>query len=333
MKIGVVIVSHNNESFIEDSIDSVKYQTLKDWTAVIVDNGSRDGTFGIIEGLTEDDGRFYYLKQENEGPSSGRKIGFGKLPEDVKYVHFLNGDDVLHPDYLLKMSNYLDVHPKVGLLACQLDEIDIKNKFIGPRRISSYISVFHGFTKDLGKTIYKIPFIAFFSATGQEYSWFVTRDGIIGVDYSLPPCLELMKNYTARSPKMDLLSFEMAYFAVVFWLPDYCYNRFIQSSYLSMSGIRKGKFISFRYKWDNFMSQMVWLKKMVIIAPEYYCFHSTPLRDFKVAIKSFNFFLQKFQAPFFTRALKGFGEGIDDLFFEHSYLPHYAQTIKIRMKV
>src|SRR6476620_5520941 len=129
MRVSIVIITYNNAEQIEETLNSVTSQSLKDWNCFIVDNSSDDNTYEIIERLIKGDGRFNLFQKENEGPSAARNFGFAQLNDDVEYVHFPDVDDTLNDDFLNKMVSYLDLHTDVGLVGCQFNIIDFKGAF------------------------------------------------------------------------------------------------------------------------------------------------------------------------------------------------------------
>ncbi len=96
--ISVIIPVYNLEHELPACLASVQAQTLSDWEAVCVDDGSTDGSADVLGGFAEADGRFVVLRQENAGVSAARNAGL--LKASGKYVFFLDGDDVLHPQAL-----------------------------------------------------------------------------------------------------------------------------------------------------------------------------------------------------------------------------------------
>ena len=62
MKASIILSSHNNLSALELSIESLRYQTEKDFEIIIADDGSTDGT---IEYLEEEG--IKYFSRPNEG--------------------------------------------------------------------------------------------------------------------------------------------------------------------------------------------------------------------------------------------------------------------------
>lgn len=104
-KISVVVAAHNAESFIAETITSLLEQDMKDWEAVIVDDGSTDGTKDVISGFT--DSRIILVEQENKGRCEARNNGLGRASAEA--VVFLDHDDRLCSDALGRFLKALNM--------------------------------------------------------------------------------------------------------------------------------------------------------------------------------------------------------------------------------
>ena len=70
--ISVIMPVYNGEKFVAQALQSVQAQTVSDWELVAVNDGSQDGTQGILEGFARGDGRIRLLSQPNGGVSAAR---------------------------------------------------------------------------------------------------------------------------------------------------------------------------------------------------------------------------------------------------------------------
>jgi glycosyltransferase involved in cell wall biosynthesis len=125
-KVGIVIPCYNGERFLAATVQSVIDQTLTDWTMVISDDGSKDGSAALAEKLAASDPRIDARTQPNAGASAARGNGYAALPP-TDYVYFLDADDVPDPTMLAEMTRYLDDHPEVGAVYCKYRLIDENN--------------------------------------------------------------------------------------------------------------------------------------------------------------------------------------------------------------
>lgn len=102
----VVMPMYNNEATIADSIESVMNQTYVDWELIVVDDGSQDQCYKIVEKLCNTDSRIKLLRNKlNKGASGARQTaidtGLGN------YIAFLDSDDIWHKEKLEKSIKFM----------------------------------------------------------------------------------------------------------------------------------------------------------------------------------------------------------------------------------
>ena len=91
IKISVVVPCYNVENYIRRGLDSILAQTLKDWEAILVDDGATDDTGKICDEYAEKDNRFKVIHTQNRGLPNARNTG-------MEYAHgeliaFMDPDD------------------------------------------------------------------------------------------------------------------------------------------------------------------------------------------------------------------------------------------------
>ena len=106
MKISVVIPVYNVARFLQESLDSLSAQTFRDWTCLLVDDGSYDGSSEICSAHAKRDKRFSVCRTENRGASAARNEGLSRAAGDA--VYFCDADDVLHPELLSCLASALE---------------------------------------------------------------------------------------------------------------------------------------------------------------------------------------------------------------------------------
>lgn len=104
--INVVVPIYNVASYLENSIGSLMAQTLQDFKAILVNDGSSDNSLQIAQNLVGDDKRFIIVSKPNGGLSSARNYGLKYV--DSKYVYFFDSDDTLEKTLLEKCVNKLE---------------------------------------------------------------------------------------------------------------------------------------------------------------------------------------------------------------------------------
>jgi Glycosyltransferases involved in cell wall biogenesis len=100
VKVSVVLPVYNGEAYLEECLKSIIDQTLRDIEIICVDDGSKDGSFEIMNTFMASDSRIKVFKQENSGAGVARN--FGLKHATGKYLSFLDADDFFEPDMLEK---------------------------------------------------------------------------------------------------------------------------------------------------------------------------------------------------------------------------------------
>lgn len=91
----VVIPAYNAQATLAETIRSLLAQSLTDWRAVIIDDGSTDSTPMIASDFAWRDERITHVRQANRGLAAARNRGLDQA--DSRFVHFLDADDWLSP--------------------------------------------------------------------------------------------------------------------------------------------------------------------------------------------------------------------------------------------
>lgn len=93
-RFSIVIPTYKCEDYLPACLDSVKNQTLSDWEAIVVVDGSPDSCGDIARRYAASDARVVVLdKRDNEGLHLARRSGVEKSSGD--YLLFLDADDEL----------------------------------------------------------------------------------------------------------------------------------------------------------------------------------------------------------------------------------------------
>lgn len=91
--VSFIIPVYNGERYLEACLDSILGQSLEDWEAILINDGSKDHSLAIMERYAGKDKRFTVLTQENQGISVARNQGLTLAKGD--YVWFFDCDDTL----------------------------------------------------------------------------------------------------------------------------------------------------------------------------------------------------------------------------------------------
>ncbi|MFL1999611.1 glycosyltransferase family 2 protein [Microbacterium sp. A1-JK] len=105
--ITIVVPGYDVAEYAADALDSLRGQTRGDWTAVLVDDGSTDGTAAIFRAAADADPRFRVVTHTHQrGLGAARNAGLDLV--DTPFLGFLDADDVLTPAALETLLDTLD---------------------------------------------------------------------------------------------------------------------------------------------------------------------------------------------------------------------------------
>lgn len=113
VKVSVLLPVRNGEATVLQALDSLWSQSLEDFEAVLVNDGSTDSTAEIVAACP--DPRLRVISQSPEGIATA--LNRGLMHCSASLVARMDADDVAHPERLEKQWHYLQEHPEVGVLA------------------------------------------------------------------------------------------------------------------------------------------------------------------------------------------------------------------------
>jgi len=104
-EVSVIIPTYNCGQYITEAIESVLSQTYKDVEIIVVDDGSKDGTYEKIERWVKSN-RIRYLYQLNQGVAAARNYGINN--SSGRYLAFLDADDKWLPEMLARCLGVIE---------------------------------------------------------------------------------------------------------------------------------------------------------------------------------------------------------------------------------
>lgn len=111
----IVIPLYNKQTFLSDTLRSVKAQRFEDFEVIIVDDGSTDQSAEIARNAAQSDPRFKVLEQSNSGVSAARNVGIAKALHE--WIAFLDADDIWAETHLNWLSAAARAVPSAGFLS------------------------------------------------------------------------------------------------------------------------------------------------------------------------------------------------------------------------
>jgi len=101
IKISVIIPVYNVEKFLRHCLDTVLSQTLAEFEAICVNDGSPDNCGKILDEYAQKDTRIKVIHQANQGAGEARNVGIRHSVGD--YLFFMDADDYIDGRFLEEM--------------------------------------------------------------------------------------------------------------------------------------------------------------------------------------------------------------------------------------
>ena len=92
-KVSIVIPVYNAEKYLNACVESIRSQTFHEWEALLVDDGSTDGSYGIASDYAQKDSRIKVFSNKQKGVSSARNLGVSMASGE--YIMFVDSDDTV----------------------------------------------------------------------------------------------------------------------------------------------------------------------------------------------------------------------------------------------
>lgn len=96
--IALIVPVYNAGSWLELCLAGIAAQSFAQFTAILVDDGSTDGSARVCDRWAARDDRFVVLHLANGGPAAARAAGVRAAC--CEYLAFCDADDLLHPAFL-----------------------------------------------------------------------------------------------------------------------------------------------------------------------------------------------------------------------------------------
>jgi glycosyltransferase involved in cell wall biosynthesis len=118
--VSIILPTYDRAALLGRSIDTVLAQTYGDFELIVVDDGSRDGTAGVVSAYADRRVRYVALP-ENRGLPAARNAGLAQARGD--YLAFQDSDDEWLPRKLELQMRALEANPAAGVVYCDMFRI------------------------------------------------------------------------------------------------------------------------------------------------------------------------------------------------------------------
>lgn len=120
---------YNVEKYLPKCLDSITNQTYPNLQIVLIDDGSKDGTWNIMQKYAIKDPRIEIYHQDNQGVSATRNHLLKKIKGD--YVLFVDSDDWCELDMVeFLLCKAVDHNAEVSMCKLTFNDTQVQSKFI-----------------------------------------------------------------------------------------------------------------------------------------------------------------------------------------------------------
>lgn len=110
MKISVIIPAYNEENNLPKVIKSLQVNNSKNFEIIVVDNNSKDNTFGVAKALAD---KVY--KYKKQGSTYARNYAAKKSKSEI--IAFLDADSVAFPNWIDLINNAFENNKDLSLIS------------------------------------------------------------------------------------------------------------------------------------------------------------------------------------------------------------------------
>ena len=114
--VSIIIPTYNRADLISETLDSVLYQSVQDWECIIVDDGSEDETFNVVQQYALKDKRFRLYSRPDEFKSGGSGAkNYGIEVSKSNYIMFLDSDDLYDENFVGEQIKKISGEPETTI--------------------------------------------------------------------------------------------------------------------------------------------------------------------------------------------------------------------------
>lgn len=152
-KISIIVPVYNLASYLPNCLDSLLGQTYKNVEVLVVNDGSTDGSWEIIQDYAKRDGRVVAINQPNGGAAKARNHALDMMTGE--FLTFVDGDDMLSADTLELLLKKFD-DPELDWVEFPVVRIDAGGKELNKAKAYS------DFCPSNDETVQRDDFVAYY---------------------------------------------------------------------------------------------------------------------------------------------------------------------------
>lgn len=117
----------NSALYLNEAVDSMLNQSFTDFEFLIVNDGSTDETFNILNEYN--DNRIHIINQENQGLA--RSLNNAIKLANGEYLVRMDADDISFPNRLENQFKFMESNPNIGVYGTAVSYISENGKLLG----------------------------------------------------------------------------------------------------------------------------------------------------------------------------------------------------------
>lgn len=112
IKVSIIMSVYNGQTYLREAIDSILWQSFRDFEFIIIDDGSSDDTLDIINGY--DDYRIKLIKNE-QNTGLAASLNQAISVSHGKYTARMDADDISSKDRIMRQYIFMESHENVDI--------------------------------------------------------------------------------------------------------------------------------------------------------------------------------------------------------------------------
>lgn len=128
--LSILLSVYNGRIYLPEAIESILEQTFADFELIIIDDGSQDGSWSIIQDYSIKDNRIIPIRcDENIGTSNA--LNKGLSISRGRYITRQDGDDISLNHRMAEQISYLEGHPDIAAAGTNVFYMDSAGNPLG----------------------------------------------------------------------------------------------------------------------------------------------------------------------------------------------------------
>lgn len=208
--VSVIVPAYNVEKYLTECLDSIIGQTYRNIEVIIVDDGSEDGTWSIIEAYMASDQRVKGIRQANKGVGAARNNGISQATGE--WLLFVDSDDFIEVDTLSRLLQETDPVEVLCFNAIAFYDFDDRQGYeevaYNDYDIKDHLKVYDGVSFYQKYYSYAQPCLKLYRSDFIKGNHLSFPEGIIGedIEFWLKVCIK-----ASRIAYMDLTAYHRRY--------------------------------------------------------------------------------------------------------------------------